>query len=227
MEVISDKPLDGVGQEVVDTPEVQPLTQENQIRDSEKELQAEYTRTRQSLIDMTAELVEANPKKLESIDDIKLRNSVVKKLYGVDSLAELKAIHGEKYWESGDDLDDVEKLRRDFNKLKLITTREKEEMAIESFKSANPTLFKEQDAMEKLNKALDMLSKDIPHQERIKAAATIAFGSSRTNATNDAYKALAITEVKANGGISAAPIEKKGDAVVENKLKAITDFFNG
>lgn len=224
MEVISDKPLDGVGQVApVDTVEVQPQAQ---AKDSEKELQAEYTRTRQSLIDMTAELVEANPKKLESIDDIKLRNSVVKKLYGVDSLAELKAVHGEKYWESGDDLDDVEKLRRDFNKLKLITTREKEEMALEAFKGANPTLFKEQDAMSKLMNAMDMISKDIPHTERIKAASAIAFGTANTNATADAYKAFAITDVKSSG-ISAAPIEKKGDAVVENKLKAISDFFKG
>lgn len=225
MEVISDKPtIDGVGQSAtVDTIVVQP---QPEAKDSEKELQAEYTRTRQSLIEMTAELVEANPRKLESIEDSKLRNSVVKKLYGVDSLAELKAIHGEKYWESGDNLDDVEKLRRDFNKLKFVTTREKEEMAFEAYKSANPTLFKEQDAVEKLQKAMEMISKDIPANERIKAASAIAFGTANTNATADAYKAFAITDVKSSG-ITPAPIEKKGDALVESKLKAINDFFKG
>jgi hypothetical protein len=61
--------------------------------DAEKLLQAEYTRTRQALIESTKKLVEKDGSELHNIQDPKLRDSVSKALFNM-GYAEAEAVFG-------------------------------------------------------------------------------------------------------------------------------------
>jgi hypothetical protein len=58
-----------------------PQGQAPQQTEAEKLLQAEMTRTRQALIETTVDNVSQNASKLHEITDVKLKDTVTKRLY--------------------------------------------------------------------------------------------------------------------------------------------------
>lgn len=58
-----------------------PQGQAPQPTEAEKLLQAEMTRTRQALIETTVDNVSQNASKLHEITDVKLKDTVTKRLY--------------------------------------------------------------------------------------------------------------------------------------------------
>lgn len=76
-----------------DTVIVQPQEVKTVSEKDYVELQSAYTRNRQERIDEVSELVQLKPEKLKDMRDNKLRDAVVKKLYGYDSYETLVALN--------------------------------------------------------------------------------------------------------------------------------------
>jgi hypothetical protein len=76
------------GQTQVITP-IEAVVSEAQF----KELQAEFTRRNQELIETKIELAKKDSKSILDIKDIKLQNKVVQEVYGLNNLKELELIH--------------------------------------------------------------------------------------------------------------------------------------
>lgn len=170
-----------------------------------KELEWEYTRRRQSEIDKTVKLAQLDPAILVDEKDVKLKNAVVKQLYWYDTFAEAEAVLGRDFLKktnSSDDDDDIAKLRKELNHFKYRQESNELENAIRLTMTNNPSLARSE---EKIRDELRYISKDLPVEERVRRATTLAFGLSSDPKTL-AYQALA-NSAQGGGSSSASPIQ--------------------
>ena len=109
-------PQEGVNSQWEQSTEVKVIPQEDY-----KSLQSEYTRNRQVLFDTSLKLAKGNPQEILDISDKKIQSSVIKELYWVDDISELKMVYWERFWEtdSEKELSDLEKLTKEVNLLKF------------------------------------------------------------------------------------------------------------
>ena len=162
-----------------ETPNGQALTTEQlaQIEADKLALQAEYTRNRQALIDTTAMVAKNDPTYINSIKDVKLQNAVVKQLYNFETYEQAVAVLGNDFNAVNDgngDEDRTEKLERELKLIKYNASKSEVENAIKDFKLTNPNLFLAQDAEDKLRAELQFISGELPANERIRKASSIA-----------------------------------------------------
>lgn len=164
--------------------------------DDYKSLQSEFTKTRQAQIDLAVKLATTDKKSILELDK-DLQDKVVKKLYWLDNLEEVKLIHWENFYkEKVEDVDDDDELTRIKKELELIKFNQNKsslEGAIEQFKKDNKDFFKSEDAEMKLRNEIKYISSDLSPNERINRAFRIAFW---INPTDSAYIALQETVKK-------------------------------
>lgn len=148
-----------------------------------KSLQSEFTKTRQREIDMAIKLVSKDKKELLAIQDKKLQEKVIKEVYGLANLEEVKLIHGNQFWEDGnnntndyDNDDNISQIRKELDLMKYRSEKDTIEKEINSFKKENAILFDTEDAEDRLRDELKYISKELPAEERIKRASKAAFG---------------------------------------------------
>ena len=167
---------------------VEPTVSETQF----KELQAEFTRRNQELIDTKIELAKKDAKSILDIKDTKLQNKVVQEVYWLNNLKELELIHGKEFYDiKEEDEDEVAKLRKKVTLLEYNSEVWKVSQWVKEFKRLNPDLFKNNEkAEEELREKLSILSTSIPIDERIDMASKLAFGVNYINPTSDAYREL-------------------------------------
>lgn len=192
-----------------------------------KELEAFATRNRQLAIQMATEAAKANPKLISTIEDTKVQNAVARELYGLENLAQVKAVYGDEYWKSSEKRDDGEedKVSTLERKLRMFETKsefERVEQAVSSFKASNPSLIKSEKDEEALRNEMSLISTKLSPEERVKKASRIAFGDSEAN------KANSLINLSGSAGAtpSAAALETINAAQEEDKkrVSAIAAF---
>jgi hypothetical protein len=197
-------PQEGVNSQWEQSTEVKVIPQEDY-----KSLQSEYTRNRQVLFDTSLKLAKGNPQEILDISDKKIQSSVIKELYWVDDISELKMVYWERFWEtdSEKELSDLEKLTKEVNLLKFKDKKSSLDWEILKFKLSNPHLFVNWNEEEVLKEKLNYISKDIPLNEAIEMASIITFWKDYKN-PNSVYKELG-SSVQINTTSSKAPIKAK------------------
>ena len=63
-----------------------------------KNLQSEFTKSRQSEIDLAIKLARKDKSEILNIKDYKIQSKVIKELYGLDNLEDVKLIHWEEFY---------------------------------------------------------------------------------------------------------------------------------
>lgn len=190
-----------------------------------KALQSTYTANRQYMIDMALESAKANPQSISSIKDEKLQSTVVKQLYGVDSYAQLVAIHWEDFYNKSDedgDEDSTKKLEREVKILKFNAEKSEVENALREFKITNPQYFTNPKNEEQLRNELRYVSGELTPSERIRRAAAIAFVPSADPATL-AYQVL--NTWNNGGGNAQIQADKAKDAEKQKQIDAGRALF--
>jgi len=177
---IIENPLDGQA-----LPTTVPLEQH-------KNLEGDYTRSRQDAIDLATQLVQANPKALATIKDIRIQNAVAKQVYWFDTYNQLIAVVGENFHTSADEenLDKTEKLEREVRLLRYKSESGELDNAIDSFIAQNKDVVTTPEDEAKLRAELKFISSELPAKERIRRASAIAFGTMPN--TTSVYKKIAI-----------------------------------
>jgi len=184
--------LEGGTQPIIEnTQDVQTQTTTVWIEEH-KNLQSDYTRSRQDAIELAAQLVQANPKALSTIKDIRIQNAVAKQVYWFDTYNQLVAVVGENFHSSADEenLDKTEKLEREVRLLKYRSESGELDNAIENFVLTNKNVITSPEDEAKLRDELKFISSELPVKERIRRASAIAFGT-MPNSTS-VYKQIAI-----------------------------------
>lgn len=157
--------------------------------DDYKNLQSSYTKANQERIELATKLAEKDKSSILDIKDKKLQDKVIKELYWLNNLDEVKIIHWDKFYEDRTDEDDDEdrtsKLEKELKILKYTQTKGEINSAIEEYKKENPIHFEDGEAEDKLKEELSYISDTLPHKERVRRAATIVFWNKR-----EAYDAL-------------------------------------
>lgn len=188
-----------------------------------KNLQSEFTRNRQALIDNSIKLAESNPKEILSIWDKTIQDKVIEKVYGFKNLNELKSVMWDNFYEtSKEDQNDVEVLKKEVSLLKYRSDAEKVEAEIKAFKIENKEIFQDnEDAENKLRESLWLLSKDIPIDERIKKAWILAFWNNYINNSTNAYQKLTSAQ------ISWGSLQNNSNKIIETeKQKENKEFIS-
>lgn len=157
-----------------------------------KNLQSFSTRANQERIDLAIKLANKDKKSILEITDKKLQNKVVKEIYNLDNIEEVKLIHWANFYEEREDededeLSELDKMKRELSLLKYSQSKSEIEGAIEKYKEDNKDLFKDEEQEIKFRDELKYISSDLPTKERINRASKIVFG---INATDAAYIAL-------------------------------------
>lgn len=180
-----------------------------------KELQSHATARTQAAIAALAKLVQKDAAELALIQDTKLRDSVTKEVYGLDGYSEYVAIYGNNpVRKDSADGEASNEGQIELNKFKLENEKLKASAAISEFKAANPALFTKDSSEQKLREKMKLLSDSLSTEEKVKAAAVLAFGKASDD-TSSAFKALAGMDKPVSG--SSAPTEKQKDAKESNQ----------
>lgn len=190
-----------------------------------KELQAEFTRRNQELIETKIELAKRDAKSIIDIKDTKLQNKVIQEVYGLNNLKELQLIHWERFYEiKEEDEDEVAKLRKKVTLLEYNSEVGKVEQGIKSFKRLNPELFKSNPTAEDdLRAKLQVLSVSIPIDERLDMAAKLAFWQAFVNPVNEAYRELQnANPPQWSWGAEKKEVKKSWDS---KKIEDLREFF--
>ncbi len=186
--------LEGGTQPIIEnTPDVQTQTTPEVVSaDIHKNLQSDYTRSRQDAIDLAVQLVQSNPKSLSTIKDSRIQNAVAKQVYWFETYNQLIAVVGENFHTSADEenLDKTERLEREVRLLKHKSQTSELDMAIESFVSLNKEVITSDEDIQKLRNELQYISAELPMKERIRRASAIAFGTMPN--TTSVYKKIAV-----------------------------------
>ena len=219
----SNSSYEEVRQTISEDTTVQPFPQEEVIKKEDYvNLQSDYTKKSQALIEITLERGRENPKSILDIKDAKLQNKVISEIYGLNSISELKAIYGDEFYKQRDeaDMDDLERMKREIAILKNTSESSKLENAIKELKSTNKELFASADAEDKLRDALQLLSTTINTEERVRLASRLVFGNI-VNPTSVGYQALQNANVSGgSGGAGGA-----GKIAAEDKNKELRNFL--
>lgn len=179
-----------------------------------KNLQSEFTKSRQSEIDLAIKLARKDKSEILNIKDYKIQSKVIKELYGLDNLEDVKLIHWEEFYkeketEDGDDSDELTKIRNELKLLKYSQNKSELENSFEEFKKENKDLFLSEWAEERLKEELKYISSELPTKERIKRAAKVVFAISPTDAAylSLVQKVWTSGEAKSEGWIQKQTIE--------------------
>jgi hypothetical protein len=144
-----------------------------------KNLQAAFTKANQDKINTYVRLVEKDKKEILNIEDKKLQNKVIKELYWLDNIEELKLIHWDKFLKEDksedDELTDIERLNNELKLLKHNQAKWELEKAIADYKKDNTIIFEDSTAEDKLREELRYISSELSINERINRASKIAF----------------------------------------------------
>lgn len=185
----------GSSQTNVDTQDVQPrLVAEEDY----KNLQSEFTRKNQLLIDTQVRLAETNPKEILSISDKGLQDKVIERIYWFKNINELKAVMWDNFYESQWDVEqnDIDSIKKKLSLLEYRSESEKVDFEIKNFKSENKKIFEDNpNAEAELRENLQLLSKDIPIEERIKKAWLLSFWKNYVDSSTSAYQKLSQANV--------------------------------
>ena len=162
---------------------------QNTVREEDyKSLQAEYTRANQEKINLAVKLATKDKKSIIEISDRKLQDKVIKEIYWLNNIDEVKLIHWNTFYnetaQEEDDDDKFSKLERELKIMKYNQTKGELERFIEDYKKENKILFEWADAEDRLRDEIKYVSSELTAEERVKRAAKIAFGI--TNNPNDA-----------------------------------------
>jgi hypothetical protein len=171
--------------------------QQNVNADDYKSLQSEFTKTRQAQIDLAVKLASTDKKSILELDK-DLQDKVIKKIYWLDNLEELKVIHWDNFYKSKeideeDDEDELTRIKKELELIKYNQNKNNLEWAIEQFKKDNKDIFNNEEAEIKLRNEIKYISSDLQPNERINRAFRIAFG---INPTDAAYLAMKETVTK-------------------------------
>lgn len=193
-------------------------------------LQAEYTRTRQALIEVSVEQAKANPTYLNSIKDTKLQNSVVKQLYGFDTYDQAVAVLGQDFNaapndDGNGDEDRTLKLEREIKLMKYNSSKSEVENAIKDYKLTNPQYFVDPTAEDKLREELKFISGELPIGERIKRASHIALSPSY-DPTASAYQILNSWSMVNGGNVTLNDNRSEKEVDTQRQIEAGRRLFN-
>jgi len=215
---------DWVGQIQEGTQVIEQPTQEEVVPKKDYiSLQSESTKWRQGQIEIAKRLVEKDRAELLNISDPKVRDSVVKELFGYQSLDEMRAIEWDDYisWAQAEDDDKVANLEKQVRILSYQNQTKELEKAISDYKKSNPELFRGETDEIALRDKLKLISGIVDTEERVKMAGTLAF-SAATNPTIAAYKTLATSQVSGNSAASATAATKTN---ADKNSEAIKSFL--
>ena len=166
--------------------EGQDWKQEFDYEKAYKALQPEYDRWNDEKYKLALELTKANKWSLLSMST-KVQNKVIKELYWLNNIEELKLIHWDNFFTRKNDEEeektDNEKLLQEIKLIKYNQTKNEIDSEIENLKKENKELFLEWWAEDKLREELKYLSDNLPIKERIKRAAKIALMPNVDNTT--------------------------------------------
>ena len=162
--------------------------------DDYKNLQSSYTKANQERIELATRLAEKDKSYILDIKDRKLQDKVIKEIYWLNNLEEVKVIHWDKFYETRDDYNDDDedrtaKLEKELKILKYTQTKWEIESAILEYKKENKILFEDSEVEDKLREELTYISDKLPHKERVKRAASIIFWF-KNNPVDNAYAEL-------------------------------------
>lgn len=223
--------------DVIQTNEGNPEGQSTQTNEetakieAEKLLQAEYTRTRQALIESTKKLVEKDGSELHSIQDPKLRDSVSKALFNM-GYNEAVAVFGKDFNstnDKGDEPSTSEEIQKELRLLKYRETQREIDVAINNLKLKSPEMFNGvSDMDEKIREELENIVPTLPIEERVRRAANNAFGSV-IDSTSLAYKLLNSKSSGTNVNTNSSPNkwEENGNKTTEQVLSTMMRGFMG
>lgn len=157
----------------------------NVSEEDNKNLQAFATKARQGQIDLAIRLAKADKKAILDLDE-DLQNKVIKQVYWLNNLEEVKLIHGDDFYveKNHDDEDNdnrSSKLEQEVKLMRYQIEKKSIDDQIEVFKASNKLLFDNDNAEKKLRDELKYISSDLPVEERIKKAARAAFWAISTN----------------------------------------------
>lgn len=125
-----------VGQDVVET-QVQPNEEVIAKKDYES-LQSEATKWRQGQIEVAVKLVSKDMNELKEIQDVKLRDAVVKRLTPYSSFDEMVAVEGNDFTKKELETDAV--LMKKVRQLEYQNEKREVDAAVEKIVSENPSL---------------------------------------------------------------------------------------
>lgn len=191
-----------------------------------KALQAEFTRSRQALIELAVDKATSDPSSISEIKDKSLQNSVVKQLYWFDTYNQAVAVLGSELnaASSGNESDDrTATLERELKLLKYNSQKSTIENEIKNYKLSNPQYFVSADSEEKLLAELEFISGNLPVAERIKRAATIAFVPS-IDPTTDAYRTLTMG-IAGSGGNAKIDTSSAKESEKQKQIEAGRKLF--
>lgn len=185
-----------------------------------KNLQSFATKTSQEKISLAMKLVSKDKKELLAIEDKKLQNKVIKELYWLDNIDEVKLIHWDDFFkdkkEEDESIDDITKIANELKLLKYNQSKSELERAIDDYKKSNPVFFEEAAAEEKLREEIKYISSELSVWDRIRRASNIVFW---TNNVNEWYRKLQWVE---NSFVTKTPVKENNTEV----QKEIWEIFS-
>lgn len=156
-----------------------------------KNAQSFWTKKAQWELTFARKLVEKDKSEILNIPDKKLQNKIIKEVWWLDNLEEVKLIHWDNFYKEikseEEELSDIEKLNKELLLLKHNQAKTQLENKVEDYVKTNPNLFKNEWNKDLLLEELKYISSELPVDERIKRASKIAFW---VNNINNGYLSL-------------------------------------
>lgn len=205
------------------TPEGQPENNWQPVEDEDKiRLRNEFTQARQREIDLAIKLAEKDKKSILDLDS-DTQKKVVKKLYWLSNLEEVKLIHWENFYEEREDSvneeeDRITKLETELKLTKYNQSKREVESAIEEIKKTNWAYFEDDTFEERLKDELKYISPELETKNRVARAFSIL--KSSMSIDNTAYK-----DLKEKGSYQKADVKtdenKDEDSSVKTEISSI------
>lgn len=150
-----------------------------------KNAQSFWTKKAQWEMTFAMKLVEKDKSEILNIPDKKLQNKIIKEIWWLDNLDELKLIHWDNFYKEhkseDEELSDIERLNKELLLLKHNQAKTQLENEINDYVKTNPHLFKNEWNMDLLLEELRYISSDLSIKDRINRASKIAFWVNNVN----------------------------------------------
>lgn len=182
-----------------------------------KNLESFATKRSQDAIKFAKMLAENNPKAIESIDDEKIQQKVIKDLYGYDSLEELRIFKPELFEESGKQKQNETEDKRYENLMNLLNKNKLEDEIERQTKSIWKLSESIPDFKVKVLSELKNISSELTNEERVTKAVRLVTGW--TDIFNQALLALQGREQQTSWASSNPKIETKES--IKESIKAL------
>lgn len=163
----------------VDSNEGQTTEQkeEGQLNEDAKRLRDEFTQARQREINLAIKLAERDKKSILDLDR-ETQNKVVKELYWLNNLEEVKLIHWDNFyskqdWDEEESDDRLAQLEREIKLSKYQREKQEIDSAIDELRRENPLAFEDSEVELKIKEELQYVSDKLPPKERVRRAASM------------------------------------------------------